>query len=88
MHRFFLYFLARENAEKAAESLQSEGFKVWDIQPGWDDPFSRLEVRRTLAAPYLDGAIEQLKATASRFDGEYGGSELGVSEPKNDSDRP
>jgi hypothetical protein len=88
MHRFFLYFLDRKNAEKAAASLRSEGFEIWDIQPGWDDPFSRLEVRRELATPDLGGAIERLKAAAGRFNGEYSGDELHESDPKNHPDRP
>jgi len=76
MYRFFLYFLVRTNAEQAAEMLRREDYEVWRIQPGWDDPFSRLEVRRRLAAANLAAAVEHLRATASRFHGEYSDCEL------------
>ncbi len=76
MYRFFLYFLVRTNAEQAAEMLRTEDYQVWRIQPGWDDPFSRLEVRRRLTAANLPDAVEHLRAIASRFHGEYSDSEL------------
>jgi len=75
MYRFFLYFLVRANAELAAETLRTEDYEIWQIQPGWDVPFLRLEVRRRLATGNLAAAVEHLRATARRFHGEYSDSE-------------
>jgi hypothetical protein len=76
MYRFFCYFLAPGDAEQAAESMRAGGFAIWDIQSGWDDPFTRLEVRRQVAAGDLAAAIDLLRAIAGQFGGEYSDAEL------------
>ena len=77
MYRFFLYFLSRDRAELAASVLRSAGYDTWDIRPGWDDPFTRLELRRDLAGDDLPAAVAWLTEQALAFDGEYGSVEAG-----------
>jgi len=77
MYRFFLYFLSRDRAERAARALQSAGYATWDIRPGWDDPFTRVELRRELTRDELPAAVAWLTEKALAFEGEYGSCEAG-----------
>jgi hypothetical protein len=77
VYRFFLYFLSRDRAERAAGVLETAGYATWDIRPGWDDPFTRLELRRELPREDLPAAVAWLTERALAFDGEYGSCEAG-----------
>ena len=87
MYRFFLYFLSRDRATHAAGALQGAGYATWDIRPGWDDPFTRVEVRRELARDEVPAAVAWLTEQARAFDGEYGSCEPGESAEAAESQR-